>query len=267
LNSYYWLVTKLRSYTDSLPMILQRFPYSCSTVQRRWRGGASKAKDEEDPKGKHKVSEVESEDSEEKPLAKKFKSRSVLEECEEEWEEWDGVQDKEDWPKDSGEEREAEEVREEIEEVREVVKEVREEVEEVREEVEEVREEVEEVQEVVKEVREEVEEVRATSVNETEAPEKTEEEREKDKREAKRVRKEMRRSERLEEMKDLIHVVVDLGKKVDRYADEVRVSNALRNRADREYLEERRRWYFSDRMLHAKDWEKDLDVDSEGHSV
>jgi hypothetical protein len=41
-------------------------------------------------------------------------------------------------------------------------------------------------------------------------------------------------------MKDLIQAVRDLGDKVDRFADEVRVSNVLRNRADREYLEERR---------------------------
>jgi hypothetical protein len=165
-------------------------------------------------------------------LAKKFKSNSVIEESEEEWEEWDGVQDKGDWPKDSGEEIETEEF------------------------------------------REEVEGVRVSSVSETEVPEKTEEEMEKDKREAKRARKEARRSERKprrsersEEMKDLIHAVIDLGKKVDRFADEVRVSNVLRNRADREYLEERRRWYFSDRMLHAKDWEKGSDEDSEVYSA
>jgi hypothetical protein len=42
-----------------------------------------------------------------------------------------------------------------------------------------------------------------------------------------------------------------------------RVSNVLRNRADREYLEERRRWYFSDRMANARDWNED----SERYSV
>jgi hypothetical protein len=64
-------------------------------------------------------------------------------------------------------------------------------------------------------------------------------------------------------MQDLIHVVIDLGKKVDRFADEVRVSNDLRNRADREYLEEWRRWYFNERLEHARDWNED----SERYSV
>jgi hypothetical protein len=69
-------------------------------------------------------------------------------------------------------------------------------------------------------------------------------------------------------MDELIDVVRELGDKVEAFAGEVRVSNALRNRADREYLEERRRWYFSDRLLHARNWqEEDSSVDSEGHSV
>jgi hypothetical protein len=199
----------------------------CSTAQRRGRGGVTQAKDEEDPTGKRKASDIESEASNnEEPSPKKVKLRSVIEDSEEEWEEWEGIEDKGDWPKESGEEQEVEEVWEVTEEVR-----------------EEVREEV-------------MEEVRKM-----------------DRREAKRARTEARRSERKarrlersEEMKDLIHVVVDLGNKVDRFVEEVRVSNVLRNRADREYLEERRRWYFSDRMLHARDWEKDSDVDSEGHS-
>jgi superfamily II DNA helicase RecQ len=83
----------------------------CSTVQRRGRGGASKAKakDAEEPKDKRKVSEVESEESEVEseeseveseeseveseesevePLAKKVKSsNSIIEHSEEEWEE------------------------------------------------------------------------------------------------------------------------------------------------------------------------------------
>jgi hypothetical protein len=50
---------------------------------------------------------------------------------------------------------------------------------------------------------------------------------------------------------------------VDRFAEEVRVSNVLRNRADREYLEERRQWYFSDRMANPRDWNDD----SERYSV
>jgi hypothetical protein len=178
---------------------------------------------------KRKASEVESKDSEEEPLAKKFKSNSVIEDNKEEWEEWEGVQDKGDWPKDLGEERETEEVREVTEEVREVT---------------------EEVWEVTEEVWEVTEEVR-----------------EMDKREVKKARKEARRSERSEEIKDLIHAVRDLGNKVDRFAEEVRVLNVLRYRADREYLEERRRWYFSDRMLDAKDWEKGLGEDSERYSV
>jgi hypothetical protein len=198
----------------------------CSTAQHRGQGGASKAKakDAEEPNDKRKASEVKSEDSEEEPLAKKFRLKSIIEDSEEE--EWGGIQDKGDWPKESGEVQETKEVRAVTEEVR---------------------EEVREVWEVTEEVGEEVEEVR-----------------EMDKREAKRARKEVRRSERKarrsersEDMKDLIHVVIDLGKKVDWFADEVRVSNALRNRADREYLEERRWWYFSERLEHARDWNED----------
>jgi hypothetical protein len=107
-------------------------------------------------------------------------------------------------------------------------------------------------------VREVIEEVRARSVSMSEIQERTEEDKEMDRKEAKRERKEARRSERKarrsersEDMKDLIHAVVDLGKKVDRFAEEVRVSNVLRNRADREYLEERR-WYISGRLENAR---------------
>jgi hypothetical protein len=85
-------------------------------------------------------------------------------------------------------------------------------------------------------------------------------------REARRSERRARRSERADRMDELIDVVRELGDRVDRFAEEVRVSNALRNRVDREYLEERRRWYFSDRMLHARNWQEDSDVDSEGHS-
>jgi hypothetical protein len=212
---------------------------ACSTVQRGGRTSKAKVKTAEDPKDKRNVSEMDSEESEEELLAKKFKSNSVIEESEEEWEEWDGIQDQEEWPKESGEVQEVDEVREEVEEV-----------------------------------WEEVEEVRSRSPSSPEVREKTEEEKEMDKREVKRARKEARRSERKarrsersEEMKDLIHAVVDLGKKVDRFVDEVRVSNALRNRADREDLEERRRWYFSDRVLNAKDWEKGSGEDSGRYSV
>jgi hypothetical protein len=143
-------------------------------------------------------------------------SGSIIEDSEEEWE---GIQDKGDWPKASGEGQEAETVREEDAEVREVMAEVR-------------------------------------GV---------------DKREAKRARKEVRRwerkvrrSERSEEMKDILHAVIDLGKKVDRFAEEVRVSNVLRNRADREYLEERRRWYISSRLENARGLS---DEDSELYSA
>jgi hypothetical protein len=178
----------------------------CSTAQCRGRGGVgkAKAKDEEDPKRKRKASEIDSKASEGKaPSPKKVKSRSVIEDSEEEWE---GIEDKGDCPKESGEEQEVEEVREVMEEVWE---------------------------EVTEEVWEEV----------------TEEVREMDRREAKRARKEARRSERSEKMDELIDVVMGLGENVDKFAEEVRVSNVLRNRADREYLEERRRWYFSDRMM------------------
>jgi hypothetical protein len=178
------------------------------------------------------VSDVDSEVSEEEPLAKMFKSNSIIEDSEEEWEEWEGIQDQREWPEESGKVQETEEVRE-----------------------------------VTEEVQEGNEGAWTSSVSETEGQEKAEEEKEMEQREVKRARKEARRSERSEEMKDLIHAVIDLGEKVDRFADEVRVSNMLRNRADREYLEERRRWYFSDRLLHAKDWEKGSEVDSEGHSV
>jgi hypothetical protein len=52
-----------------------------------------------------------------------------------------------------------------------------------------------------------------------------------------------------------MYLVRELGK----FAEEVRVSNVLRNRADREYLEERRRWYYTDRMANAKDSGEDLE--------
>jgi hypothetical protein len=99
----------------------------CSTAQRR--GRQAKAKGTEEAKdGKRKASEVDSEVSEgEAPSPKKAKSRSVIEDSEEEWEEWNGIQ-------------ETEEIWEGVEDVREVVEEVREVVEEVREVVEEVRE-------------------------------------------------------------------------------------------------------------------------------
>jgi hypothetical protein len=79
---------------------------ACSTAQRQRRVGASKAKakDAEVPKEvKRKASEVESEDSEEEPLGKKFRSKSIIEDSEEEEEEeeWEGIQDKGDWPKES----------------------------------------------------------------------------------------------------------------------------------------------------------------------
>jgi hypothetical protein len=134
-------------------------------------------------------------------------------------EEWEGILDKGDWPEGSGETRETEEVREEDEGVR------------------------------------------ASSVSEAKSQEKTEEEKQKEsrnaRREARRMERKARRSERLEQMKDLIYLVGELGSKVDRFAEEVRVSNVLRNRADREYLQERRRWDFPDRMANARDWNED----------
>jgi hypothetical protein len=54
----------------------------------------------------------------------------------------------------------------------------------------------------------------------------------------KRKAKRARRSERMELMREMILAVRELGSKVDRFADEVRASNVLINRADREYLEE-----------------------------
>jgi hypothetical protein len=64
-------------------------------------------------------------------------------------------------------------------------------------------------------------------------------EKDKGKRKAKEVRR-VRRPERSGLMREMILVVRELGSKVDRFADEVRALNVLRNRADREYLEERR---------------------------
>jgi hypothetical protein len=192
----------------------------CSTAQRRGRGGASKAKvkDAEEPKDKRKASEVDSEESEEESLAKNVKLNSV---SEEEWEEWEGIQDKGDWPKESGEMRETEEVLEEDEGVR---------------------------------------------VSSTEPQEKTEEEKEKEQKESRKVRRlerKVRRLERSEQMKDLVYLVRELGSKVDWFAEEVRVSNVLRNRVDREYLEEQRRWYYTDSMANAMD----SGEDSERYSV
>jgi hypothetical protein len=93
---------------------------SCSTAQRQGRGGVSKAKakaDEEPKEGKRKASEVkQSEDDDgEEPLAKRVKSQSVMEDSEEEWEH---ILDKGEWPEESCETRETEEVREEDEGVR-----------------------------------------------------------------------------------------------------------------------------------------------------
>jgi hypothetical protein len=85
----------------------------------------------------------------------------------------------------------------------------------------------------------EVEEAEEVQANEAEVQEKAEEDKGKRKREVKEARR-VRRPERTEMMRYLIQAVRDLGEKVDRFADEVRVSNVLRNRADREYLEERR---------------------------
>jgi hypothetical protein len=84
----------------------------CSTAQRR--GRQAKTKVAEEPKdGKRKASEVDSGASEaEEPSPKKVKSRSVIEDSEEEWEEWEGIEDKGDWPQESGEGQEAEAVRE-----------------------------------------------------------------------------------------------------------------------------------------------------------
>jgi hypothetical protein len=50
----------------------------------------------------------------------------------------------------------------------------------------------------------------------------------------------VRKSERLEVMRELVLPVRELGSKVDRFADEVRVLDVLRNWVDREYLEMRR---------------------------
>jgi hypothetical protein len=153
---------------------------------------------------------MDSEASEgEKPSPKKAKSRSVIEDSEEEWEEWNGIQ-------------ETEEVREGVDVVRE-------------------------------EVTEEIWEMGKREVKRA-------------RKEARRWERKARRSERSEKMDELIDAVVELGDRVEKFAEEVRVSNALRNRADREYLEERRRWYFSDRLLHVRNWQEDSDMDSEGHS-
>jgi hypothetical protein len=44
-----------------------------------------------------------------------------------------------------------------------------------------------------------------------------------------------------------------LGSKVDRFADEVRASSVLRNRADREYLEEWRQERYMERLKSVRD--------------
>lgn len=93
------------------------------------------------------------------------------------------------------------------------------------------------------------EEVRESSVSEAEVQGKTE--KDKGKQEAKEARK-ARRSERSELMREMIMAVRELGSKVDRFADEVRASSILRNRADREYLAERRRERHMERMRNAR---------------
>jgi hypothetical protein len=98
-------------------------------------------------------------------------------------------------------------------------------------------------------------EIRASLVSEAEVQGKAED---KGKGKAMEERK-ARRSERTEMMRDLTQAVRELGDKVDRFADEVRVSNVLRNRVDREYLEERRYWYFSERLANAGESNKDLE--------
>jgi hypothetical protein len=95
------------------------------------------------------------------------------------------------------------------------------------------------------------EEARVSSPGEAEV-EGTEEKKDKGKRNTKRVRK----LDRLEVMRELVLAVRELGSKVDMFADEVR------NRVDREYLEEWRQGYFLDRMRNARD----LGEDSEEYS-
>jgi hypothetical protein len=75
--------------------------------------------------------------------------------------------------------------------------------------------------------------------------------------------KSARRSERNELMREMILAVRESGSKVDRFADEVRVSNVLRNRVAQEYLEERRQWYFRERLENARELSKDSERYSE----
>jgi hypothetical protein len=91
--------------------------------------------------------------------------------------------------------------------------------------------------------------VRESSVSKA----KVQEETEKDKRKwkAKEARK-ARRLERSELMTEMIMAVRELGSKVDRIVDEVRASSILRNRADREYLEEWRRERHMERLRNAR---------------
>jgi hypothetical protein len=56
-----------------------------------------------------------------------------------------------------------------------------------------------------------------------------------DKGKGKGKEKRTKKLERLEMMRELVLTVRELGRKVDMFADEVRVSNVLRNRVDREY--------------------------------
>jgi hypothetical protein len=93
------------------------------------------------------------------------------------------------------------------------------------------------------------EEVWAISASLAEVQEEVEKDKGKGK--AKEARK-VRMSERAELMKEMVLVVRELGSKVDRFVDEVRASNVLRNRADREYLEEQRRDYM-ERLRIARD--------------
>jgi hypothetical protein len=94
-----------------------------------------------------------------------------------------------------------------------------------------------------------VEEFREDSVSEVEVRGETEND--KGKRKVKEARK-ARRLERSELMREMIMAVRELGSKVDRFAHEVRASSILRNRADREYLEERRQERHVERLRNAR---------------
>jgi hypothetical protein len=94
------------------------------------------------------------------------------------------------------------------------------------------------------------EEVRESSVSEAKVREETE--KDKGKWKAKEARK-MRRSERSELMREMIMAVWELGSKVDRFVvDEARASSVLKNRAEREYLEEWRRERHMERLRNAR---------------